>query len=244
MTTLPAVDIRNVTLRRNGIPVLTSVNLRVPSGVTQVIIGPSGAGKTTLLKVMCGLLKPDEGSVQICGACPGSSAFTAIRSRIGYIPQTMGLVQLLSAEDNVLLGSLPSMPRWRAFLPMLPNKQRAKARENLALLGLADKAETPAYRLSGGEKRRVAIARALMQNPVLLLADEILSDLDFVKSAAIMEVLQRLKRDTGLTIILVEHDLHVAQQFADCAAVMRDKRLRTDIDVTQVTHSKLHTFFD
>lgn len=243
MTDTPAIDIRGVTLKRVGVPVLASVDLRVARGVTQVITGPSGAGKTTLLKVLCGLLHPDEGTAEVLSARVGGSAFTQLRPHIGYIPQTMGLVQLLSAEQNVLLGCLPHMSLWRSFVPVFSADHRRKAQEKLDMLGLLHKASVPAYRLSGGEKRRVAIARTLMQDPVLLLADEILSDLDFVNAAAIMDVLHQLKHASGLTIMLVEHDLQIARQYADCVAIMRDGQLRAGVDVSDVTHEKLHTFF-
>lgn len=211
--------------------ILEHVNLRIPKGNTQVIIGPSGAGKTTFLKILNGLMHTCHGSVKILGEKLTPESVHKLRPKIGYVPQHMGLVKVMSARENVLLGALPRLGFWRSIFNMFPQEEHDLADHLLDVVGLSAKKRFKTYCLSGGEKRRVAIARALMQKPDILLADEILSDLDIATTRLIIEKIQALKKEFKLTVIMVEHDIFVAKECGDNIAVIRNGKLESDIDI-------------
>lgn len=203
--------------------VLKDVSLSIKGGINYVIIGPSGSGKTTLLKMMNGLVKPNKGKVRVFSVQVGDNRhFKALMPKIGYIPQNLGLVKNTSVMDNVLMGSLHRIGNFQALLKKFPDEEVKSAEEALKLVGLEDRHDRKVYMLSGGEKRRVAIARAFVQKPSLLLADEIVSELDFVKSQEIMDMLHNVKQKMGITMVMVHHDLKIALDYADRVAVMKE----------------------
>jgi phosphonate transport system ATP-binding protein len=203
--------------------VLKDVSLSIKGGINYIIIGPSGSGKTTLLKMMNGLVKPNKGRVRVFSADVGSNGhFKALMPKIGYIPQNLGLVKNMSVMDNVLMGSLHRVSNFRSVLKKFPDEEMESAEEATKLVGLDDKPDRKVYMLSGGEKRRVAIARAFVQKPSLLLADEIVSELDFVKSREIMDMIHSVKQRMGITMVMVHHDIEIALEYADMIAVMKD----------------------
>ena len=203
--------------------VLKDVSTSIKGGINFVIIGPSGSGKTTLLKIINGLVRPNKGRVRVFGVEAGDNGqFKALTPKIGYIPQNLGLVKNLSVMDNVLMGSLHRVGNFRALLKSFPDEEMKSAEEAIKLVGLEDKPDRKVYMLSGGEKRRVAIARAFVQKPALLLADEIVSELDFVKSREIMDVIHSVKQRMGITMVMVHHDLEIALDYADIIAIMKE----------------------
>jgi lipoprotein-releasing system ATP-binding protein len=182
--------------------VLKGLDLRVERGECLAIMGPSGAGKSTLLHIAGGLLRPTAGSVSIDGVrleTAGDAELAAVRSqRVGFVFQMHYLLQDFSALENV---ALPARVRGEAKAPAL-----ARARELLDQVGLADRAEHRPGELSGGEQQRVAIARALMNRPTLVLADEPTGDLDHATAEGIHELLLRLRREQGQTLLVVTHN--------------------------------------
>jgi phosphonate transport system ATP-binding protein len=188
--------------------------LEVWPGAITMMLGRSGCGKTTLLKILHGLLTPQRGSVE---PCPGVET-------VAYIPQTLGLVRSLSAEENVLTGALRRMGAWRSLLKAFPSPLRQEARALLADLGLAAKIEERVGRLSGGERQRVAIARALMQRPQLVLADECVSQLDPVTAREILRLMRR-SAEGGVGWLVATHDLELVSDYADRVAIMQAGRI-------------------
>lgn len=203
--------------------VLKDMSASIKGGINFVIIGPSGSGKTTLLKIINGLVRPSKGQVRVFGVEAGDNGhFKSLTPKIGYIPQNLGLVKNMSVMDNVLMGSLHRVGNFRSLLKSFPDKELKSAEEATKLVGLEDKRDRKVYMLSGGEKRRVAIARAFVQKPSILLADEIVSELDFVKSREIMDVIHNVKQRMGITMVMVHHDLEIALDYADIIAVMKE----------------------
>ena len=203
--------------------VLKDILLSIKSGINYVVIGPSGSGKSTLLKIINGLVRPSKGRVRVFSVERGDNGhFKALMPKIGYIPQNLGLVKNMSVMDNVLMGSLHRVGNFRALLKRFPDEDMKSAEEATKLVGLEDKRDRKVYMLSGGEKRRVAIARAFVQKPALLLADEIVSELDFVKSREIMDMIHNVKHKMGITMVMVHHDLEIALDYADIIAVMKE----------------------
>ena len=202
--------------------VLQNVSLSIERGTNYAIVGPSGSGKSTLLKLMNGMMIPSKGTVKIDYQTPNTKnkKFKMMMSKIGYIPQSLGLVKNISVLDNVLIAALPRINKFKSMLKIFPEKEIREAHKILKLVHLDDKAERKVYMLSGGEKRRVAIARALMQKPDVLLADEIVSELDHVTARDIMDLVADTQQKFNLTAIMVHHDIQLGLEYANRVAVM------------------------
>jgi len=229
---VPALTVDAVTAGyQRGRPVLHDVSFTVPRGAWWAVVGPSGCGKTTLLRTVLGVLKPTAGAVRVAAAADG-----AVTS-LGYIPQQLGLVRNLSVRENVLLGGLARMGTWRSLLGRFTADEVRAADVALAEVGLAGRGDERTTELSGGERRRVAIARAIIQRPQVLIADEFLAELDPITSAAIVTVLQRLREETGMTILCVEHDLHAAASAADRVVVLASGRKLREVSAEELVGS-------
>jgi putative ABC transport system ATP-binding protein len=188
------------------IDVLQGVDLDIPSGDFLALMGPSGSGKTTLLNLLGGLDRPTEGLIEVSGTrVDGMSGARLARwraERVGFVFQLYNLIPVLTAERNVELPLL---------LTSLSRRERKRrARVALALVGLADRARHLPRQLSGGQEQRVGIARAIVADPTLLLCDEPTGDLDRRSGEEILELLRRLNRDHGKTIVMVTHDPQAA----------------------------------
>lgn len=199
-------------------PVLKGIDLQVAPGTVTMILGSSGGGKTTLLKLAKGLLKPQRGSIDVMGqpVKAGGNLWGVGRldHRVAYIPQQLGLVRSLSVIENVLTGALCRVGWLPGLLKLFPQDCRQEAHRLLEAVGLAHKAEEKAYALSGGERQRVAISRALMQEPRLILADEIISQLDPAKGAEIMEIARTIVHQ-GVALVMATHNLETVSRYGD-----------------------------
>ncbi|MCA9243062.1 MAG: ABC transporter ATP-binding protein [Phycisphaerales bacterium] len=186
----------------NEIRPLDGLDINVQRGEFLALMGPSGSGKTTLLNLIAGIDQPTEGSLIVAGeniAELSRSRLAAWRSRhIGYIFQLYNLVPTLTAYENVELPLL---------LQRLSRRDRHQ-RVSLALelVGIADRHDHYPRQLSGGQEQRVAIARAIVTDPDILVADEPTGDLDGDSATMIMELLQRLNKELGKTLVMVTHD--------------------------------------
>jgi phosphonate transport system ATP-binding protein len=189
-------------------------------------MGPSGSGKTTLLKLAAGLLRPTTGGVtlHLPDAAPAEEHLRA--GRVGYIPQHLGLVRNRLVLDNVLAGALARAPRLRSLVGDFPEADVAAALEALRAVGLASKWDRRAQQLSGGERQRVAIARALVQRPMMLCADEFVSNLDVANADVVLGLVDAL-RERGVTVLMALHDPVLAKAHADRVAVVRAGRVAT-----------------
>jgi putative ABC transport system ATP-binding protein len=204
--TLPLVRARGLTRRfgsgQRAVTALADVGLDVPAGRLLAVRGRSGSGKTTLLNLLAGLDRPDAGTVHLgdveVSALPEAGLVQLRRTEVGVVFQSFGLVPILSAAENVgvplRLVSTPAAER------------DARVAELLELVGLADHAAQRPYELSGGQQQRVAIARALANRPRLVVADEPTGQLDSRTGAAVMDLLLRLVREAGTTIVVATHD--------------------------------------
>ncbi len=213
--------------------VLKEITLSIERGVNYAIVGQSGSGKSTLLKLINGMMIPSKGVVKTDYQTPNMSdtKFKQMMSKIGYIPQSLGLIKNLSVLENILIGALPRIDGIKSFFKMFPEKEIQEAEKILKLVGLDDKSERKAYMLSGGEKRRVAIARALMQKPDILLADEIVSELDRVTAKEIMNLISNAQKQINLTAVMVHHDMQLALEYANRVAVIKEGQKILEIGV-------------
>lgn len=206
---------KHYTTRDGAVHALTGVNLSVGSGVIQGIIGFSGAGKSTLVRCLTALERPDRGRVSVNGADLASLRGRELRQarrRIGTIYQGFQLLNNRSALDNVALPlELSRVPR---------RERRKRAVELLDWVGLSGRAGSYPTQLSGGQRQRVAIARALAVRPDVLLCDEPTSALDTETTAAILQLLRRVRDEFRLTVLLITHELSAVQATCDRVAVL------------------------
>jgi phosphonate transport system ATP-binding protein len=195
---------------------LDGVDLDIGRGEFVALIGPSGAGKSTLLRCLNGLVTPTAGDVRIGDeAVTGASPETLrrVRARVGFVFQQFNLLRRLTVLENALLGRLAHASRWRSLLGWFEPADLARAEAILMRVGLEGLASRRVDTLSGGQQQRVAIARALLQEPAVVLADEPMSSLDPALAHTVMDLLRRINREDGITVVASLHVLELAQSY-------------------------------
>jgi len=205
---------------------LRGLNLKIRKGEMMAVMGPSGCGKTTLLNCLSGLDDLSQGRVAIEGTDLAKmtddqkSEFRA--KRMGFIFQAYNLLPVLTAQENVELPLL---------LSGVPESEAGKAAvESLKMVGLAEWKSHKPMELSGGQQQRAAVARALVNKPAIVWADEPTGNLDSENSQEIVKLLRTLNHDYGLTMVLVTHDQHIAQE-TDRIVLMRNGQIEKEIKV-------------
>lgn len=182
--------------------VLFDINLDIGRGEIVLMTGPSGSGKTTLLTLAGGLRSPQTGSLEVLGTeMVGASKrqVIAVRRNIGYIFQAHNLLKSLTAHQNVQMSG--------QLHPQMSSREiKERATQMLDAVGLSERKSYYPENLSGGQKQRVAIARALMSHPQLVLADEPTAALDGKSGREVVEIMQKLAKEQGTTILMVTHD--------------------------------------
>ena len=213
--------------------VLKDIRMSVDRGSNYAIVGQSGSGKSTLLRLINGMMNPSKGKIMVDYQTPNTSdkKFKSLMHKIGYIPQNLGLIKNSTVLENILIGALPRVGGFNSFFKRFSDLEINNAKKILKQVGLQDKENRKIYMLSGGEKRRVAIARALVQKPEIILADEIVSELDHVTAREIMDVLAEAQATMNLTAIMVHHDLQLALEYADRVAVIKEGEKILEIGV-------------
>ena len=218
---------KNYDLGEVQVHALRSVSFSVQTGEFVAVMGASGSGKSTLMKILGCLDRPTRGSYFLDGIDVSGMSKTElahIRNRkLGFVFQQFNLLSRTSALENVAL------PTVYAGLPQAERDKRAH--EALERVGLSDRADHNPSQLSGGQQQRVAIARALVNRPAILLADEPTGNLDSRTSVEIMEILQSLNEEQGLTVVLVTHEPDIAL-YTKRMLEFRDGKLRRDAQVT------------
>lgn len=220
MSELRAVSItKRFQMGDRQLEVLSGADLVVPDGETVAILGVSGAGKSTLLHILGGLERPTDGrvfydDVDIYTLPPPELA--RFRNRVlGFVFQFHHLLPEFDAEENVMMPC--RLAGWS------PKRARARARELLDLVGLAERREHRPGKLSGGERQRVAIARALAMSPRVVLADEPTGNLDPRTAESVEEILLRLNREAGISLILVTHNEKLANRLGKKAYLIEGR---------------------
>ncbi|MFF4210055.1 ABC transporter ATP-binding protein [Streptomyces sp. NPDC001796] len=216
-------ELRGVTKRytrgKETINALDGVDLTIGDGDRLVIQGPTGGGKSTLLQMLGGLDKPTSGQVELDGvdlARLSEARLTKVRSEnIGFVFQSFNLIPTLTAQENVETALVP--------LGVRPGERRERAAEALNSVGLGERLGHLPGEMSGGQQQRVAIARALVKQPKVLLADEPTGNLDESMRDEIMDVLERMWKEHGLTFIMVTHDSSIAKKAPRLATIRKGK---------------------
>jgi putative ABC transport system ATP-binding protein len=206
----PLVEIRdlNKSYRRGSqrLQVLEDITFSIFRGDFLALMGPSGSGKSTLLNLIAGLDRADRGTIQVQGVeittLPETDLALWRATHVGFIFQFYNLIPVLTAFENVELPLL---------LTDLSRRQRREHVEvALSVVNLSDRTDHYPGQLSGGQQQRVAIARAIVTDPTLLVADEPTGDLDKVSASEVLQLMDRLNREAGMTIIMVTHDPRAA----------------------------------
>jgi phosphonate transport system ATP-binding protein len=230
-------------------PVLRGLSFKVDQGEFVGIIGPSGSGKSTLLRCINRLVNATAGRVLVPASLLDASAdgnpidilklnsadLRRMRRKLGMIFQQFNIVKRLSVMENVLSGSLGYQSAMTSSMRIFSRDEQRQALINLKRVGLLDHAYKRADELSGGEQQRVAIARTLMQRPALILADEPVSSLDPKLSRVVLDILQRVCREDGITALVSLHTLELTREYADRVIGLKDGLIVFDGPTNQLT---------
>jgi putative ABC transport system ATP-binding protein len=226
-STKPVIRLENVyktyDLGEIQVQALRGVSLEVRQGEFVAVMGPSGSGKSTIMNILGCLDRPTKGHYYLDGVDVSGMSKTQLagirNKKLGFVFQQFNLLARTSALENV---ELPTV-----YAGISPEERAKRAMEALRRVGLADRAGHHPSQLSGGQQQRVAIARGLVNRPAILLADEPTGNLDSRTSVEIMDILQDLNNEQGLTIVLVTHEPDIAK-FAKRTLEFRDGKLRRD----------------
>jgi osmoprotectant transport system ATP-binding protein len=212
------IEVEGLTKRYGSRVVVDDISFSVPEGELLVLIGRSGSGKTTTLKMLNRLIERSGGNVRIGGEDVMRTEPHALRRRIGYVFQKIGLFPHLTVEENIWLT--PSLVGWRA------EDREGRVLELLNLLELpSELRHRMPHELSGGQQQRVGFARALAAKPRFMLLDEPFGALDPLTRDRLQQSFARIRRTLGLTAILVTHDMTEAVTLADRIGILREGRL-------------------
>lgn len=220
---------KNFTVGSQEVKVLKDVSTQIKGGEFFVIFGPSGSGKSTLLHTLLGLEKPTAGKVILMdkdfSGMTQDEAADFRKTRIGMVYQQPYWIKSLSVLENV------SFPLF--LLGQLPREAYAKGMEMLKMLGMEDWSEYSPTELSGGQQQRISLARALITDPVILVADEPTGNLDTQSGEELMQLLSKLNKDQGRTIVMVTHDLEYLKYASKMIRIV-DGRIENEYDQTEV----------
>ena len=215
----------------DGTRALNEVSLTLAAGEFAVILGRSGAGKSTLLRCINRLVDPTSGKIffedQEVTALDGPR-LRSLRQQIGMIFQDYNLVDRLSVQTNVLAGALGRTSAWGALVNHFAKADVDAARNHLERLEIGGKAGQRADQLSGGQRQRVGIARALMQKPKIILADEPVASLDPATARTILDILRRINREDGVTILCNLHLPELAREYGRRIIAMKQGEIVYD----------------
>ena len=205
----------------NGRKALQQISLSIAPGEMVALIGASGSGKSTLLRHMAGLMAGDlnaPGSIEIHGRTVQRNGKIAadirsVRAGVGFVFQQFNLVGRLPVIVNVLAGALHKVPLWRSLIRWFTPDEKARGIEALKRVGIAECWAQRASTLSGGQQQRAAIARAMVQGAKVVLADEPIASLDPESSRKVMDILAKVNREDGCTVVVSLHQVNVALKY-------------------------------
>ena len=218
----PVIDVRDVvkTFDKGLTRALDGATLAIEQGEFVSITGPSGCGKSTLLHAIAALEKPDSGEIYVNG-----QEITSMRDLSRYRARTIGLIfQLHNLLPNLTASENVQVPMYE--ISISPRDRRKRADELLGFVSLQGKEKKRPPQLSGGERQRVAVARALSNDPPIILADEPTGNLDSKASLQVIDLLKSIRRERGVTLVLVTHNASIAEA-ADRTVHMLDGRIES-----------------
>ncbi len=230
----PVIKTDDIYLRYSGPWVLRGISCAAAEGEFVGIIGPNGSGKTTLLKLLDGMLKPQRGSIELCGNSLAEMSRNSIARLVAVVPQESSFIFPFSVQEIVLMGRSPHLP----MLSFEGKKDLAIASEALELTGLQDLANRSMGSLSGGERQRVLIARALAQQPRIMLLDEPTAFLDIRHQIEIFDLIRSLQEQSSLTVLAVTHDINLASIYSEKIILLNEGRIHSEGSPKEVITSE------
>jgi iron complex transport system ATP-binding protein len=234
-TLLPALSVENASFSYSDTPVLFSISFAFLQGEFVGIIGPNGSGKSTLLRLIAGITHPTSGTIRLNGTSLGELSRREIARRVAVVPQETTFVFPFSVLEVVLMGRSPHLGRFGLESAADLDIARS-AMEATDTWFLRDRTMEE---VSGGEKQRIIVARALAQQPAILLLDEPTNALDIRHQVDIYQLLQRLHDESGLTIVLVSHDLNLSARACERLILLHNGRVCRDGNPEEVMESSL-----
>ena len=228
MTCIPnkkmsGIQAKDIAFSYSDQPLFDGLGVAVGKGEFVGLVGPNGSGKTTFLNILSRVLRPSRGSILIDGSDIESFSARALARKIAVVPQETGIIFPFSVSEVVLMGRAPHL---QSILES--DEDFEIALEAMKMTGVDHLASRPVTNLSGGEKQGVFIARALAQRPSILLLDEPTAFLDIKHQVDIYDILTRLNRERGMTILAVSHDLNLASHYCERVLVFKEGSLMFD----------------
>lgn len=237
----PLLRCEAVSFAYDKITALSSVSLEVTSGEIFGLLGPNGSGKSTLLRLISGVTRPQSGQVLFAGKNLQSYEREALARQIAVVPQESRIELPFSVLEVVLMGRSPYLKRFG----FEQAHDLAIAQQAMEQTGVAALAAREIHELSGGERQRVVLARALAQGPQLLLLDEPTAFLDIKHQVEVYDLLKRLSRQHGLTVVAIMHDLNLAALYCDRLALLKSGKVFADGTPEQVlTYVNIKAVYD
>ncbi len=216
-----AVTIENLFCAYGENQVLKDISFSIPKGDFFIVIGPNGSGKTTLMKNMSGIRKNEKGRIRILDRSLNQYRAKALAKMLALVPQDSSADFPFTAMELVLMGRTP-------YLGILgfPQKEDMEiAAQALTFTGVDNLSHRRLTELSGGERQLVYIARAICQEPEIILLDEPTAALDLAHQVRIMDLMERLKMEKGITVVMVSHDLNLAAMYGDTLLLLKEGRI-------------------
>jgi iron complex transport system ATP-binding protein len=217
----PSVDVKNLSYAYEDSRVLADLSFSVGHGDFFVVIGPNGSGKTTLMKLIAGLLRPRRAAIHIMGKDIRSYGRKALARRIAFVPQHVPMEFPFAVADVVLFGRAPHL----GTFGLESRKDLEQAEQAMAFTEVDHLARRRMDQLSGGERQRVFIARAICQAPEIMILDEPTAALDIAHQMRIMDLMEKMKKEKGITVLMVSHDVNLAAMYADTLLLLQNGSL-------------------
>lgn len=241
------IKMKNLTLGYKKERILKDINLNIKKGEFIGIIGSSGAGKSTLLMSVTGGIKVFDGKFEVLDFDMKGikkKDLVKLRKQVGIIFQGYYLVDRLSVLDNIISGMLKDIPLSRAIIKHYREKELKKAKELMQIVNIEKHSFKRCDELSGGQRQRVAIARALAANPQIILADEPIAALDQKSAKKVMDILRKINKELGVTIIGNFHHIDVAQKYCDRILGIKKGQIVFDGKGEELTPEVLDEIYD
>lgn len=238
---------KNLTLGYKKEKILKNIDLNIKEGEFVGIIGSSGAGKSTLLMSVTGGIKVFDGKFEVLDFNMKGikkKDLIKLRKQVGIIFQGYYLVDRLSVLDNIVSGMLKDIPLSRAIIKHYREKELKRAKELMEIVNIQKHSFKRCDELSGGQRQRVAIARALAANPKIILADEPIAALDQKSAKKVMEILRKINKELGVTIIGNFHHIDVAQEYCDRILGIKEGQIVFDGKGEELTEKVLDQIYD
>lgn len=218
---MPVISVQGLDLYYGKRQVLQKISMEVRRGEFYLVIGPNGSGKTSLLKALANLLPIATGRIEILGRPLTAYTRRQLACKLAVVPQQISLDFPFTVAETVLMGRVPHL----GLMGIEGPTDHAFAQESMRFTDVAHLADRRLDTLSGGERQRVIIARALCQEPELILLDEPTASLDPAHQIQVMDLMERLRLEKGITVLMVSHDLNLAAMYGDRLLLLQEGKM-------------------